>query len=287
MTLTTTSTSGRRPVGRSRPAPRRTWISTVFGVLVLAVMLFPVYWLVNSSLQPFGSTLSGAVFPWHPDTSGYARAISEQGRNLLTSLVIALLTVVVVLVVATPAAYALAQFRFRWTQAALLVVLVTQMIPSIIIAGAAYTAYSGLHLLNTVPGLVLADASLGVPFAVLVLYPAFTGIPTSIIEAARIDGAGLVRTFRSIVVPVSRNGIITAGLFSFLFAWGDFLFALTLTTDPSVRPITLGIYNYLGTNVSSWSAVMATGVLASIPAIVLLLLAQKYITAGAMGGSVK
>jgi multiple sugar transport system permease protein len=251
------------------------------------VMLFPVYWMVNASLQPFGSTLSGALFPWHPDTSGYERAISEQGRNLMTSLVVALLTVVVVLVVATPAAYALAQFRFRWTPAALLVVLVTQMIPSIIIAGAAYTAYSRMDLLNTVPGLVLADASHGVPFAILVLYPTFSGIPKSIIEAARIDGAGLVRTFRSIVVPVSRNGIITAGLFSFLFAWGDFLFALTLPTDPTVRPITLGIYNYLGTNVSSWSAVMATGVLASIPAIALLLVAQKYIAAGAVGGAVK
>lgn len=286
MTLTATTRS--RPAARRpRPKVRRTWISTVIGIVVLAVMLFPVYWLVNSSLQPFGSTLSGAVFPWHPDTTGYQRAISEQGRNLVTSLVIALLTVAVVLAAATPTAYALAQFRFRWTPAALLVVLITQMIPSIIIAGAAYTAYSGLHLLNTVPGLVLADASLGIPFAILVLYPAFTGIPKSIIEAARIDGAGLGRTFWSIVVPVSRNGIITAGLFSFLFAWGDFLFALTLTTNPSVRPVTLGIYNYLGTNVSSWSAVMATGVLASIPAIVLLLVAQKYIAAGAIGGAVK
>jgi multiple sugar transport system permease protein len=96
-----------------------------------------------------------------------------------------------------------------------------------------------------------------------------------------------VRAFVSIVVPVSRNAIITAGLFSFLFSWSDFLFALTLTTTEGVRPVTLGIYQYLGTQVANWSAVMATAVLSSIPAILLLLLAQRYIAAGAVGGAVK
>jgi multiple sugar transport system permease protein len=109
----------------------------------------------------------------------------------------------------------------------------------------------------------------------------------SILEAARVDGAGQFRAFWSIALPVSKNALITAGLFAFLFAWSDFLFALTLTTTPEIRPVTLGIYQYLGTQVSNWSAVMATAVLSSLPAILLLLLAQRYIAAGAMGGAVK
>ena len=113
------------------------------------------------------------------------------------------------------------------------------------------------------------------------------GVPPSIVEAARVDGAGLFRSFISIVVPISRNSLITAGLFTFLFAWGDFLFALTLTTTDDVRPVTLGIYNYLGAQVSNWNAVMATAVLSAIPAIVLLVVAQKYIAAGATGGAIK
>jgi len=112
-------------------------------------------------------------------------------------------------------------------------------------------------------------------------------MPASVIEAARVDGAGHVRAFWSIVLPLSRNSLITAGLFTFLFAWSDFLFALTLTTTETVRPVTLGIFQYIGAYVNDWSSVMATAVLASIPAIVLLVAAQKYITAGTTGGAVK
>jgi len=96
-----------------------------------------------------------------------------------------------------------------------------------------------------------------------------------------------VRAFVSVVLPVSRNALITAALFTFLFTWSDFLFALTLTTTEDVRPVTLGIYNYLGAYVNDWSSVMATAVLASVPAIVLLVVAQKYVAAGATGGAVK
>jgi multiple sugar transport system permease protein len=88
------------------------------------------------------------------------------------------------------------------------------------------------------------------------------------------------------VVPIARNSLITVALFAFLFAWSDFLFALTLTTKGLV-PVTLGIYTYLGAHISNWSAVMATAMLASIPAIILLVIAQRYIAAGATGGAVK
>jgi len=260
---------------------------TVVGTLFLAIMLFPVYWMVNASLQPSGNTLTAGFFPTNPSFAGYETAISQQGKNLLTSLFVSAGTVVFSLAIAAPAAYALAQFRFRWINLALLAILVSQMIPGIVIANALYAAYNDLGLLNTIPGLILADATHAIPFAILILRAFMMGIPPSLVEAARVDGAGLVRAFFSIVVPISRNSIITAGLFSFLFSWSDFLFALTLTTTQEVRPVTLGIYQYLGSEVSNWSAVMATAVLSSLPAIVLLLIAQKYIAAGATGGAVK
>lgn len=260
---------------------------TALGVLFLAVMLFPVYWMVNASLQPSGNTLTASFFPWNPSFDGYRRAIAEQGSNLVTSLIVSLGTVVFSLLIAAPAAYALAQFRFRWVNIALLAILISQMIPGIVIANALYAAYNDLGLLNSIPGLILADATHAIPFTILIMRAFMIAIPTSIVEAARVDGAGLVRAFVSIVLPISRNSLITAGLFAFLFSWSDFLFALTLTTTDEVRPVTLGIYQYLGTQVSNWSAVMATAVLSSLPAIVLLILAQKYIAAGATGGAVK
>ncbi|WP_402843424.1 carbohydrate ABC transporter permease [Microbacterium sp. GXS0129] len=250
-------------------------------------MLFPVYWMINMSFQPSGNTLNSEFFPTQPSLDGYAIAIRDQGVNLLTSLVISLGVVVVSLAIAAPAAYALAQFRGRWVDGVLLAILISQMIPHIVIANALYTAYNDLDMLNSIAGLILADSTTAIPFAILILRTAMAAVPVSIVEAARVDGAGLWRAFAAIVLPVARNGVITAALFSFLFSWSDFLFALTLTTTEEVRPVTLGIYTYLGTQVANWGAVMATAVLSSIPAILLLVLAQKFVAAGAAGGAVK
>jgi multiple sugar transport system permease protein len=265
---------------------RRTMF-TVVGLLILAVMLFPVYWMVNASLQPSGNTLTASFLPLDPSFAGYRRALSEQGHNLLTSVMIAVGTVVLSLLISAPCAYALSQFRSRWIGVGLLAILVSQMIPGIVIANALYTAYENLGLLNSIPGLIVANCSSGIPFAILILRSFMLSVPPSLVEAARVDGAGLFRAFVAIVLPISKNSLITAGLFTFLFSWSDFLFALTLTTKGGVRPVTLGIYQYLGTQVQNWNAVMATAVLSAIPAIVLLVAAQKYIAAGAIGGAIK
>jgi multiple sugar transport system permease protein len=270
----------RRPV-------RRSWGNTVVGVLILAVMLFPVYWMVNVSLQPSGSAVGTPWFPVHLSFDGYATAVREQGGHLVTSLVVAVGSVLFSLLVATPAAYALAHFRVRGAGAVLFAILISQMIPGIVVANALYSAYNDLGLLNSIPGLILADSSHGIPFAILIMRAFLGSIPAEVIEAARVDGAGQIRTFVSVVLPMSRNALITAALFTFLFTWSDFLFALTLTTTEDVRPVTLGLYQYIGAYVNDWSSVMATAVLASVPAVVLLLVAQRLVAAGVTSGAVK
>jgi multiple sugar transport system permease protein len=266
---------------------RKRWGSTVFGFVVLIVLLFPIYWMINVSLQPSGSAVGTPWLPLHLSFRGYSTALNQQGRNLATSLIVALGSVVVSLLIATPAAYALAQFRIRFANVFLFGILISQMIPGIVIANALYTAYNDVGLLNSIPGLILADSTGGIPFAILIVRAFMTNIPQSVIEAGRVDGAGHLRAFVSIVLPMSRNALVTAALFTFLFAWADFLFALTLTTTENVRPVTLGLYTYIGTYVNDWSSVMATAVLASIPAIVLLVVAQRYVAAGTTAGAVK
>lgn len=263
------------------------WPTTVVGAAVLALMLFPIYWMVNVSLQPSGSAIGTPWFPVDVSLRGYTRALNDQGGHLLTSLVISLGSVLVCLLIAAPAAYALAQFRLRFANAVLLGILISQMIPGIVVANALYSAYNDLGLLNSIPGLVLADASHGIPFSILILRAFMAAIPTEVVEAAWVDGAGQVRTFVSVVLPMCRNALVTAALFTFLFTWADFLFALTLTTTEDVRPVTLGLYQYIGSYVNDWSPVMATAVLACLPAVVLLLVAQRYVAAGTTAGAVK
>lgn len=272
-------------VPRTRKLPAG--VNTAFGILFLAVMLFPLYWMVNVSLQSGASAVGTPWIPIHISFSGYAAAFEQQGRNLLTSLIVAVGSVVFSLLIATPAAYALAHFKVRFANVFLFGILISQMIPGIVVANALYTAYTEVGLLNSIPGLILADSTTAIPFAILIIRPFMAALPGEVIEAARVDGAGHIRAFVSIVLPMSRNALITASLFAFLFAWADFLFALTLTTTEDVRPVTLGLYQYIGTYVSDWSSVMATAVLASIPAIALLVVAQRYVAAGATGGAVK
>ncbi len=286
-TARSTATAETAAAAPQRSAGDRAWIYTAVAVLLLAIMLFPLYWMLNVSLQNAGSATATDVVPIHLNLSGYRTAFQQQAAHLVTSLEIALGSVVLCLVLATPAAYALAQFRIRWAGVVLFGILISQMIPGIVVANALYTAYNNLHLLNTIPGLILADSSAGIPFAILIIRAFMGNIPTTIVEAARVDGAGQIRAFVSIVLPISRNALITAGLFTFLFAWSDFLFALTLTTTDEVRPVTLGIYQYLGSYINDWSSVMATAILACLPALVLLMIAQRYVAAGATGGAVK
>ncbi|MGN8026537.1 carbohydrate ABC transporter permease [Microbacterium sp. 22242] len=274
----------------SRAARRRhasRWPMSVLGVLFLAIMIFPVYWMVNSSLQANTGAATTTWLPWNPTFQGYLTAFQQQGQNFVTSLIISLSTVALTIAIATPAAYGLARFKMKGMTVFVFALLITQMIPTIVIANALYTLFNDVGLLNSYLGLILADSAAQIPFAILLIRAFMASIPQSLVEAALVDGANNFRAFVSIVVPISKNAIVTAALFTFLGAWGDFLFALTLTSTPEVRPITLGIYNYLSANVQQWGPVMATAVLASLPAAVLLILAQRYIAAGALGGAIK
>lgn len=268
---------------------RRTWWKTTLGVVLTAVMLFPVYWMFNVSLTQTKDMRADPPhwFPWAPTLDGYTRVLHDQLPNLGTSLLIGLGTVLLTLLVAAPAAYALAQLHLRGAGALNFVLLVAQMIPGVIMAMGFYAIYIRLGWLNTVGGLVVADSTVAVPFAVLLLTTFMAGIPQEMMQAARVDGAGSVRAFVSIVLPMSRNSLITSALFAFLWAWSDFIFASTLNRNGDLVPITLGIYRYIGNNTTEWNSIMATAVVASVPAAVLLVLAQKYVAAGVTAGAVK
>ena len=268
---------------------RRTWWRTAIGVALTAIMLFPVYWMINVSFtrtQDMRKTPPN-LFPIDGTLAGYATVLHQQLPYLGTSLVVALGTVALTVIIAAPAGYSLAKLRPRGAGVLGFVLVIAQMIPAIIMAMGFYAIFLNLGMLGSVDGLILADSTIAVPFGVLIFTAFMTGIPEELLQAAHIDGAGTLRTFRSIIIPVSRNSILTVSLFAFLWSWSDFIFANTLDGGGAHQPITLGIYHYIGNNNQQWNAIMATAVTASIPATVLLVLAQRYVAAGITAGSVK
>lgn len=262
---------------------------TALGILFTAVMLFPVYWMVNVSLTRTEDMRADSPhwFPRNPTFAGYADVLRDQMPALTTSLGIGLGCVALTLAVAAPAAYSLARLRPRSVGAVGFLLLVAQMIPSVVMAIGFYAVYVRLGWLNSVWGLILADSTIAVPFGVMVLTAFMSGIPAELLQAARIDGAGTWRTFVSVVLPLSRNALLTVSLFAFLWAWSDFVFASTLSRNADAIPITLGIYQYIGNHTTEWNSIMATAVVASVPAAVLLVVAQRFVAGGVVAGAVK
>jgi multiple sugar transport system permease protein len=261
---------------------------TPVALALTALMLFPVYWMVNVSFTQRDSIRRGDLLPVHFTADHYRVVLHDQLPFLGTSLVIGLGTVAVTLLVAAPASFALAKLAVPGRGLISFALIVAQMVPAVVMSLGFYSIYTKLGILDTVPGLVVADSTIAVPFAVMLLTAFMAGIPKELMQAAELDGASEWRTFRSIALPLARNSLITSALFAFLWAWSDFLFASTLDREGGdLRPITLGIYNYIGAQNQEWGPMMATAVVASIPAAVLLVVAQKYVAAGVTAGAVK
>jgi multiple sugar transport system permease protein len=226
-------------------------------------------------------------FPIGGTLDGYRAVLDQQLPYLATSLAVGLGTVALTLAIAAPAGFALAKLNLRGRGVVSFLLLIAQMIPGIIMAMGYYAFLLSAGMLNTLTGLIVADSTIAVPFAVLIYTAFIRGVPEELMQAAVVDGAGTLRVFWSVVMPVSRNATVTVSLFAFLWAWSDFVFASTLDSGGRLRPITLGIYHYIGNNNQEWNAIMATAVVASVPATILLIIAQRYVTAGVAAGAVK
>jgi multiple sugar transport system permease protein len=277
------------------------WLCTLAAVAALVVMLFPVYAIIVGSFESTETLFSG-TFYWlpHAATLDNYRTVLQGGSAttqetvggsqvgaVLTSVLLGLGTALLALAVAVPAAYALSKYRLRVTLVVVSSLLVAQIVPSIVLATSLFIIFHWIHLVNSYPGLILADATYAIPFAILVLRAFFFSLPNELMDAARVDGASEWRTFRLVVVPLSRSAVITVAVFAFLAGWGDFIFALTILNGAGIEPITLGIYNYLGNYSTDWGAVMAAAVIALVPAGILLVVAQRYIASGLTAGAVK
>ncbi len=264
------------------------WLCTLAAAAGLVVMLFPIYAVLVGSFESTETLFSGTYYwlPHAPTLDNFRTVFNAQSANVLTSLIVGVGTAVLALVVAVPAAYALAKYRLRVTVVIVSSLLICQIVPSIVLATSLFIIFHWVHLVNTYPGLIIADGTYAIPFAILVLRAFFFSLPNEVLQASRVDGASEWQTFLRIVVPLGRSAVITVAVFAFLNGWGDFIFALTILNGATIVPVTLGIYTYLGNYTTDWGAVMAAAAFAMVPAAVMLVIAQRYIASGLTAGSV-
>jgi multiple sugar transport system permease protein len=271
---------------------RSRWAATTVGAFFVTVYLFPVYWMVTASVKTQADirAIPPQLFPLSPDLSTWDERIFGDPRvfhYILNSFAVALGTMALTVVLSAPAAYALASLPLRGKRVLMMLSLSSLMFPAIMLATPLFVIFSRLHLTDSLLGLVLADTTLALPYAIVLLRPIFAAIPAEIAEAALIDGCNRFRAFLRVVLPLATPGVSTVAVIAFLWGWGDLVFALTLTGEESKRVVTTGLGGFFGANTSDWNGAMAFSTLAMIPPLVVFLFTQSKVAAGSVAGAVK
>lgn len=271
---------------------KTSWIYTVVSLLMVCVFLFPIYWMIATAVKPATEIFANPpkLIPTSVDFTVWQTRIFENPRVLryfVNSLILGFGTTFLTLALAAPASYGIAKLPIRGKSFLLSISLVSLMFPAIMLALPFFVMFSRVGLTDSYAGLILANTALALPFAIIVLRPFFLAIPNELTAAAQIDGCTPFGAFVRVVLPLATPGLFTAAVFTFLFGWSDLVFALSLTTEESMRPVTAGLWNFIGSNVTQWNAVMAFSTLAMLPPLAVFLFAQRYVVAGLTAGAVK
>ncbi|WP_420000647.1 carbohydrate ABC transporter permease [Streptomyces boninensis] len=280
----------RRP--RRRPDQIRSAIAAWIAVAVIGLFaLLPLYWLLVTSVSP-----KEQVFQFPPKlfptdfTLDNFRAFAENDAlfdYMVNSVIVAVLTSLLSVVVATYMGYSFSKFRYRGRKSLMNFVLASQMFPQALLLITLYAVFRQFGLLGSYTALILSFATFTMPLCVWMLKGIFDTVPDALLEAAAIDGASRWRTLHTIVAPLAAPGMIAAGLFAFVRGWNDFIFALTLA-DKDTMTLPPGLVNtYIGEFQTAWPALMAASLVVSLPVVIAFMFLQRYLVGGLTAGAVK
>lgn len=283
------------PQPRRISSRRRAVSRWSFRVVLAAILLWslgPFYWLINASFQT-DRQLSEAVPTFLPFPGGtfnnYIAVFTE--RDFLpyigNSVLIAGSATVLGTIIAAAAAYSLARLKLPAKGAILAVIVAISMFPQIAIVTPLYQFYNKIGWLDSYHGLSTAYVGLMVPLMVFIMYSHFRALPKELDEAAKIDGAGPVRTLVSITIPLVLPGVVTAGLIGFILNWQELLLALSFQSSPDVQTVPIGIAKFTSYFLLPWGDMSAAAVSVTIPVVILILVFQKRIIAGVTSGAIK
>lgn len=290
---TVTTSNGRRRGGSSGRRAGR-WVLGIVGVLVGLVWIFPVYWMISSSLLPNVRLTSGTpvFFPSSPTLKNF-RSVLDSGTfipALRMSLAVTFLTIFVTLAFAFLAALAISRYRFKGRKSFVLAVLFIQMLPAEGLFIAQYKLIGSLNLLNTVIGVSIIYVAAVVPFTVWMLRGFVAGIPAELEEAAMVDGLSRTKAFLRITFPLLAPGLVASGVYAFLQAWNEFTVALVVLQSDSAKTLPLWLRQFVQVSASKdidWGQVMAASSLIAVPVIIFFLFVQGRMTSGLVSGAVK
>ena len=274
-------------------ASKRRWRKaglTLLQVLLSVVILLPFFWMLSVSLKPASEpfAIPARLWPENPTLDNYVSAFRPEFRTyFINSVIVSLSTVVITVTLALFAAYSFSRNAFRLLSVLLGLVIVAQMFPGSAIIIPIYKMMREVHLLNTYAALIIAYVAVTLPVAVWMLRGFIMRLPLTLEEAAAIDGAGPIRTFWHIIVPLCRPGIAATAVFVLIVTWQEFLFALSFTSTKEMRTLPVGMNDFIGQYGIRYGELMASSVLISLPVVVVFMFLQRQFVAGLIAGAVK
>lgn len=267
---------------------RRPWQLTAAAAVITAAFLLPAYWMFATSLKQPDKVLTSPP-QWVPvpvTGDNYTAAFSAGllTRALLNSLVISCGVVGLTLLLAVPLSYAIARIRMRGSGLMVLALLISQLLPSIVLAAPLFILEHRVGLTDSYLGLIVADTTLTLPFAVIVLRPLLLAVPAEVEEAALVDGCGILGVLRHVVLPIMVPGLAAVVGLSFLLGWGEFVFGLTLVQSTDVQPVTVFLNSFVGQHGSSWGPMMAAATVISLPVVLVFAVFRRFVVGGLTTG---
>jgi multiple sugar transport system permease protein len=261
-------------------------------VAILAIALFPFWWMIDESLKQPVEIFAGAnLYPHHPTMSNYSQLFSVYhfGSYLENSILVVTVTVFVSLVLGTLAAYSLARFNLRLglNQSALVVALLVRMIPAILLVIPLYLMLAKWGLLNTRIGLIIIYTGINTSFVIWMMQSFLAEIPRDIEEAAMVDGDTRLSALRRVVLPLAAPGLAATAIFSVIATYNDFLIALSLTSTPAAQTVPVGVSTLIGKIQIQVGPMAAAGVIGALPIVIFALIVQRHFVRGLTLGAVK
>lgn len=259
-------------------------IHTLIALILVLALIFPLFILLNSSLQTYEQIRQWPP-TWFTDLqwSNYADVlVGDQSivRPLLNSLYVSTFAMIICVLVGILAAYAVSRYRFFGNKTFLLLVILTQMFSPVILVTPMYTIFRDLGWIDSLNGLVIANAATSLPMTIWLLYSFFSQVSITYEEAAWMDGSTRLQGIFNVIIPISMPGIITAALFAFIMSWGDIVFAQSFIVNPELRTMSLALMNFQDLYKTSYELQMAASVISSIPTIIIFLIIQNYLVRG-------
>lgn len=262
--------------------------ATLIGASLIAV--FPIAWVVLSSFKPKQWVQSSELsLVKEPTLDNYSYVLFETnfGTWMLNSVIVALCTMVIGILMSATTGYALSRFNFPGRRKLMMVFLVTQMFPVAILIVPIYQIMATLGLINTHASLVIAYLTIAVPFCSWMLKGYFDSIPTSLDEAASIDGCGPFQTFWRVIMPLARPGIAVTAFYTFLTAWGEVAYASAFIQTDDRFTLAYGMQQFVPQFNAQWEYLTAAAVLVTVPAGLVFLYAQRHLVSGLTAGGTK